>query len=226
MYIFPGFYTSVILLISQDMNIDYLNFLEVLGTFAFAISGIRNASINNFDWFGAYVVGFITAVGGGTIRDVLLDVQPFWMATPSYLIITMMAFLSVLLFSKHVSRIPRTLFVFDAIGLGLFVVAGLEKSHEMGHSPWLSIIMGAITGCAGGVLRDLLIMQTPLIFKKDFYAMAAIIGGLIYYGCFILGLPSEVSGILASASIIAIRITAVMLKIRVPSMGKKNNDPQ
>lgn len=202
------------------MNINYLEILEILGTFAFAISGIRNASLNSFDWFGAYVVGFITAVGGGTIRDILLDVQPFWMATPSYLIITLIAFLSVLLFSRLITKIPKTLFLFDAIGLGLFVVAGLEKSLAIGFSPWLSILMGAITGCVGGVLRDVLIMQTPLIFKKDFYAMAAILGGIIYFLCFRFGLPSSISGIIASASIIAIRIAAVKFRIEIPSMGK------
>ena len=107
---------------------DFLTIIDYLGTFAFAISGIRLASAKRFDWFGAYVVGFVTAVGGGTIRDLLLDVPPFWMQQPSYLIVTAAALGFVIIFGKYVIRLNNTFFIFDAIGLGLFTVVGMEKT--------------------------------------------------------------------------------------------------
>ena len=103
---------------------NFLTLIDYIGTFAFAISGIRLASAKRFDWFGAYVVGFVTAVGGGTIRDLLLDVTPFWMLQSSYLIVTALALGFVILFGRYVIRLNNTFFIFDAIGLGLFAVVG------------------------------------------------------------------------------------------------------
>lgn len=107
---------------------DFLTIIDYIGTFAFAISGIRLASAKRFDWFGAYVVGFVTAVGGGTIRDILLGMPPFWMQQSSYLIVTGAALGFVILFGKYVIRLNNTIFIFDAIGLGLFVVVGVGKA--------------------------------------------------------------------------------------------------
>ena len=162
---------------------DFLTIIDYLGTFAFAISGIRLASAKRFDWFGAYVVGFVTAVGGGTIRDLLLDVPPFWMQQPSYLIVTAAALGFVIIFGKYVIRLNNTFFIFDAIGLGLFTVVGMEKSIAHDYPIWVGIIMGTLTGAAGGVLRDALINEVPLIFRKEIYALACVFGGLCYYLC-------------------------------------------
>ena len=146
---------------------NFLTLIDYIGTFAFAISGIRLASAKRFDWFGAYVVGFVTAVGGGTIRDLLLDVTPFWMLQSSYLIVTALALGFVILFGRYVIRLNNTFFIFDAIGLGLFAVVGIEKSITYGYPMWVGLIMGTLTGAAGGVLRDTLINEVPLIFRKD-----------------------------------------------------------
>ena len=132
----------------------FVQILDFIGTFAFAISGIRLASAKRFDWFGAYVVGLATAIGGGTIRDVLLDVTPGWMTDPIYLICTGLALLWVICFGRWLIRLNNTFFIFDTIGLALFTVVGVGKSIALGYPFWVAIIMGSITGAAGGVIRD------------------------------------------------------------------------
>lgn len=154
--------------------------LDFVGTFAFAISGIRLASTKQMDWFGAYVLGVSTAVGGGTLRDLFLGATPFWMLQPSYLIITFVALLYVYLFRKIVIRTAPTVFLFDAIGLGLFMVVGVDKTLAMGFPSWVAVIMGTVTGSFGGLLRDIILNETPLICRQDIYALACIAGGIIY----------------------------------------------
>ena len=127
----------------------FVQILDFIGTFAFAISGIRLASAKRFDWFGAYVVGLATAIGGGTIRDVLLGVTPGWMTNPVYLICTAMALLWVIFFGKHLIHLHNTFFVFDSVGLALFTVVGVGKSIALGYPFWVAIMMGSITGAAG-----------------------------------------------------------------------------
>jgi len=195
---------------------NFINFVDYAGTFAFAISGIRLASAKRFDWFGAYVVGLVTAIGGGTARDLLLNVTPFWMQQPSYIIITGVALLSVIAFGKHLIRLNNTFFIFDAIGLGLFVVVGIEKSIEAGFPFWVSIIMGMITGSVGGIIRDILINEVPLIFRKDIYALACVLGGVVFYVCSQIHLQTEITQILAAVSVILMRIIAVRFHLSLP----------
>ena len=156
---------------------NLINFVDYSGTFAFAISGIRLASAKNFDWFGAYVVGLVTAIGGGTTRDLLLGVTPFWMLQPSYLIITGIALCAIIIAGKRMKVFNNAFFLFDTIGLGLFVVVGIERTIDAGFPFWVTIVMGMITGSVGGILRDILINEVPLIFRKDIYALACILGG-------------------------------------------------
>jgi uncharacterized membrane protein YeiH len=203
---------------------NFISIIEYLGTFAFAISGIRLASAKHFDWFGAYVVGLVTAIGGGTIRDLLLNVTPFWMLNPSYLIVTGLALLSVILFGKYIIRLNNTFFIFDAIGLGLFVVVGIEKSLLAGFPFWVVIMMGMITGSAGGVIRDILINEVPLIFRKDIYALACVIGGLVYFVCFKFNCNSEITQLLAAFSVILTRILAVRFHISIPVLKGNDDD--
>ena len=197
---------------------NYINFVDYAGTFAFAISGIRLASAKRFDWFGAYVVGLVTAIGGGTTRDILLDVTPFWMQQPSYLIITGIALLCVIAFGRQLIRLNNTFFIFDAIGLGLFVVVGIERSIQAGFPFWVSIIMGMITGSVGGIMRDILINEVPLIFRKDIYALACVLGGIVFYVCSEFGLPSEITQILSATSVILMRIIAVRFHLGLPAL--------
>lgn len=170
--------------------ITFVQVLDFIGTFAFAISGIRLASAKQFDWFGAYVVGMATAIGGGTIRDVLLDVTPGWMTDPIYLICTGLALFWVIAFGKYLIHMHNTFFLFDSIGLALFTVVGVGKSIALGYPYWVAIIMGSITGAAGGVIRDVFINEIPLIFRKEIYAMACVVGGLAYWLCDFAGMEA------------------------------------
>lgn len=154
--------------------------LEYAGTFAGAISGVRLASVKRFDWFGAYVVGFVTALGGGTLRDMCFGISPFWMTGPSYFITTLLALVAVAVFGRRFISEQITWFVFDTIAISLFTVLGLEKTINLGFSWWCAIMMGVITAVFGGVMRDVLINQVPLIFRKELYAMACFAGALLY----------------------------------------------
>lgn len=190
--------------------------IEFVGTMAFAISGIRLASAKKFDWFGAYIVGMATAIGGGTLRDVMLGIPPFWMTNPIYIICCALALLWVIFFGKKIIRQQNTWFVFDTIGLALFNVIGIEKTINMNYPLWMAVIMGSITGAAGGVLRDILINEVPLIFRKDIYAVACILGGIIYVICYMLDLPAEISALFSGLSVITIRLLAVKYHWQLP----------
>jgi len=203
---------------------NFINIIDYLGTFAFAISGIRLASSKKFDWFGAYVVGLVTAIGGGTIRDVLLNVTPFWMLQPSYLIVTGFALVCVILFGKYLIRLNNTFFIFYAIGLGLFVVVGIEKSIAAHFPFWVVILMGMITGSAGGIIRDILINEVPLIFRKDIYALACVMGGIVYLVCLKFGVIPVITQIVSAGSIILTRVLAVKYHISVPVLKGQEKD--
>jgi len=200
----------------KQNEIDFITFCDYTGTFAFAISGIRLASAKQFDWFGAYVVGVVTAVGGGTIRDILLNAVPFWMEQASYLIVSALALLFVIAFRKYVIRLNNTFFIFDAIGLGLFVVVGIAKTLDFGFPMWVAIVMGTITGSFGGMMRDILINEEPLIFRKDIYALACVFGGLIYYICMQTSMSAAMIQFVSALSVFLARIIAVKYHISVP----------
>lgn len=209
---------------NSEIDMNFINFVDYAGTFAFAISGIRLASAKKFDWFGAYVVGLVTAIGGGTTRDLLLGVTPFWMLQSSYLIISGIALLCVILFGKTLIRLNNTFFIFDAIGLGLFVVVGIEKSIDAGFPFWVAILMGMITGSVGGIIRDILINEVPLIFRKDIYALACVLGGLVFFLCVKLNFNREISQILSALSVILMRLVAVKYHLSLPVL--KGNDEE
>ena len=197
---------------------DFITIIDYIGTFAFAISGIRLAAAKNFDIFGAYVVGFVTAIGGGTLRDLFLGMTPFWMEQPSYVVITAVALVFVIVFRKQVVKLNNTFFIFDAIGIGLFTVVGVERSLEAGFPMWVNIIMGSITGAAGGMFRDIFINEVPLIFRKDIYAVACLLGGVTYYICLWLGCSHILTQIISAISVILIRILSVRFGISLPSL--------
>lgn len=194
----------------------FMQLLEFIGTFAFAISGIRLASAKRFDWFGAYVVGVATAIGGGTIRDVMLNLTPFWMTDSIYLSCSALALVSVILFGKFLIRQQNTFFLFDSIGLALFTMVGVEKTLMCGFPLWVAIVMGTITGSAGGVIRDVFINEVPLIFRKEIYAMACVIGGLIYGLCKWMGLELIWVEIISGSSVFIVRILAVKFHWSLP----------
>lgn len=199
--------------------------IEFVGTMAFAVSGIRLASSKRFDWFGALIVGMATAVGGGTIRDVMLGVTPFWLTNSIYIICCAISLFWVVVFGKYLIRQDNTLFIFDTIGLALFNVIGIEKTLQMGFPYWTAVVMGSITGAGGGVIRDILINEEPLIFRKDIYAMACVAGGVIYVICHAYtDLSAEMNALLSSIVVIVVRVLAVRYHWHLPVLkGEENN---
>ena len=210
-------------IIDWGARITFIDIIDFIGTFAFAISGIRLASTKQFDWFGAYVVGAATAIGGGTIRDIMLDVPLFWMYDPFYLICTGLALLWVIMFRKFLIRMHYTFFVFDAIGLALFTVVGIQKTIDCGLPLWVGIIMGTMTGAAGGVIRDVLINEVPLIFRKEIYAMACIIGGLMFALCTLVGAPPMFTHLMCGAAVFITRVVAVKFHICLPTLRSEED---
>lgn len=196
----------------------FVNLIEIGGTLAFAISGVRFAAAKRFDWFGAFVIGFVTAVGGGTIRDLILGLTPFWMNTPLYLICTVIALFVVIVYRKSIVRLNSALFIFDTIGLGLFTVVGIQKTLECGFPYWGAIVLGTITGSAGSIIRDTLINELPLVFRKEIYALASVAGGCVYWLCDELHLASGFTGIISALVVIIVRTLAVKFQIGIPHL--------
>jgi len=192
--------------------------IEFLGTFAFAISGIRHAAAHHFDWFGGFVCGVAVAIGGGTIRDLMLGVTPFWMTSPFYLVCTALAQVFVIVFAHSLKRLDNAWFVFDTLGLALFTIAGMQKTIDCGHAVWVAIIMGCITGSAGGVIRDILLNRTALIFKKEIYAMASIGGGLLYWLMLSIGINVGLAATVTFLIICLIRFFAMRYHISLPTL--------
>ena len=202
---------------------DVLLVIEVIGTIAFAISGIRLAAAKEFDWFGAYTIGLVTAIGGGTLRDVLLDIPVFWMQTPLYLLVTGLSLALVIIFRKALVKFNRTLFIFDAIGLALFVVIGIQKTVDVGLPMWVAIAMGTITGSFGGVIRDILINIEPLFFRKDIYATACLAGGVAFWIIMECGGSDTLQQIMCAVVVIGLRICALKYNWALPQLKYDRN---
>ena len=201
----------------MGQNELFLFIVEVLGTIAFAISGIRLAAAKRFDWFGAYVVGLVTAIGGGTLRDLLLGIPVFWMQSGMYLSVTFLSLVTVIVFRQALVKGMRTIFLFDAIGLALFVVVGIEKSFSAWIPSWGVIAMGMITGSFGGVIRDILINEEPLFFRKDIYATACIAGGLVYWLAMnIPGITPVIPQLACAFTVVGLRVAAVHFHWSLP----------
>ena len=199
-------------------GISFVDVIEFLGTVAFAISGIRLASAKNVDWFGAYVVGFVTATGGGTLRDLLLGVTPFWMLSSIYAWCTVIALLAVILFSKQLVKLNAPFLWFDSIGLGLFVVVGTEKTLALGYPFWVVVAMATITGIVGGMVRDIIINEIPAIFRQEWYAVACILGVGIYYLLAYIGVTTILVQVLTAISVFVIRLLATRYKLGLPTL--------
>ena len=208
------------LTIEQDTEfvITLQRVIEFIGTFAFALSGIRLAASKHYDWLGGFVCGVAVAIGGGTIRDVCLGLHPFWMLSPIYLLCTLLAQAVVILCHNYLGRLDRTWILFDTLGLALFNIAGIQKTIDCGFPFWVAIIMGCITGAAGGVIRDVLLNEEPVIFHKEIYAMACIAGGLVYWLLWYLhaGLYATVAA--AFLVVCVIRLLAVKYHISLPKL--------
>lgn len=198
------------------MEETFLFIIEVLGTIAFAISGIRLAATKNFDWFGAYIVGFVTAIGGGTLRDLLLDIPVFWMQTWWYLAVTGLSLAAVIAFQNALVSRDKILFLFDSVGLALFCVIGIQKTLAVGYPMWVATIMGITTGAFGGVIRDILINEEPLVFRKDIYATACLAGAMVYWVIMVCGGSAMAQQLACAIVVIILRILALHYNLSLP----------
>lgn len=205
------------------MEETFLFLAELLGTIACAISGIRMAASKNFDWFGAYIVGLVTAIGGGTLRDVLLDIPVFWMQTWWYLAVTALSLATVIVFRYILVSRERLLFIFDSIGLAMFCVIGIQKSLAVGYPMWVATTMGVITGAFGGVIRDILINEEPLIFRRDIYATACLVGALVYWIIMMAGGTPFAQQIACALTVILIRVLALRFNLSLPRLAPLPN---
>ncbi len=200
--------------------------LEVIGTVAAAISGIRLAATKNFDWFGAYTVGLVTAIGGGTLRDVLLDIPVFWMQTWWYLGVTALSLATVIIFRSILVSKDKILFIFDSIGLALFCVIGITKTLAIDYPMWVAVVMGIITGAFGGVIRDILINEEPLVFRKDIYATACLAGSLVYWLLYINNVSVIIQQLACAATIIGIRVLTLKYNLSLPVLSETGHRPK
>jgi uncharacterized membrane protein YeiH len=191
--------------------------LDLAGTLVFAISGTATAAEKKFDLFGGALIALVTAVGGGTLRDLLIGRQPVgWMLDLNYLAAIGLAVVLVFFLRKPILQLRKTLFLFDSIGIGLFTVLGLEKTLDAGLSPVIAVLMGTVSAVFGGILRDLICNEEPLILRKEIYATACMAGGAGYLGLKALHVPEALALWVAIVFIIGIRILSVKKKWRLP----------
>ncbi|WP_343531338.1 trimeric intracellular cation channel family protein [Pedobacter sp.] len=202
------------------MNIDTTDIIEVLGTVAFAISGTFAAVQKRLDPFGVLIIAFVTSIGGGTVRDLLLGDTPVaWMRDVNYCLLILVTSILTLFFKHHIKKFKVTLFLFDSLGLGLFTLVGVQKGIVFGLEPGMCIALGTITGCFGGIIRDTLLNTIPLIFRKEIYATACIAGGGLYFGLLYFGLAADIAKIAVIVFIVTLRILVVKYKLALPRFG-------
>ena len=204
----------------------FLQTLDILGTIAFAISGVSVAMDKKMDPFGVLIIAFVTAVGGGTLRDILIGTTPVtWMTNMTYVYVIFIATVFTVIFKQKINYLRTSLLLFDSIGIGLYTVVGIEKGLSVGLHPFICISLGTITACFGGVIRDILSNEIPVIFRtKEIYATACILGGITYFLLRQLPIDDNIVFMIAGAVVISVRLIAVRFNISLPNLYK--NDPK
>jgi uncharacterized membrane protein YeiH len=206
------------------MPTNFLYIIDILGTFSFAVAGAFSAMEKKLDPFGVLVLSFVTAIGGGTLRDILIGNLPVgWLTNETATIVIFASAIAAMFFSRYLKQLTTTLFLFDALGLGLFTIIGLEMGLSKDFSPGICIALGTITACFGGVIRDVLLNNVPLLFRKEIYAMACIAGGLLYFLLEWLKADSNLSRIICIVAIFTIRVLAFRFKWSLPVFYNEKN---
>lgn len=197
---------------------ELLRWLDLFGVIVFALSGALMAGRYKLDPFGVVVLAAVTAVGGGTIRDVILDTTVFWVADPIYLWVILLTAILTIIVIRRPKRIPkRFLLIADAFGLALFAVLGTQKSLDLGAPIAVAIVMGTITGVAGGMIRDVLCNVIPMILRQEVYALAAMLGGCLFVVFHELGLSDNVATICAIVGALKLRLAAIYWQVSLPA---------
>jgi len=208
-------------------SIGFLQLIDILGTFSFAVSGAFFAMEKKLDPFGVLILSFVTAIGGGTLRDIMIgDLPVGWLRDGTATVVIFMGAIGSMLFGQWLKKINATLFLFDALGLGLFTIIGIEKGIELKFSMGVCVALGTITASFGGVIRDVLLNNVPLVFRKEIYALASIIGGLLYYVLYHSSLNDDAAKVICILLILFIRLLAVKYKLSLPAFYSKikNNE--
>lgn len=199
------------------MELQYA--LELIGTFVFAISGALAVREKEHDLFGAGFTGFITAIGGGTLRDILLDSYPLvWIGDIHFLYAILLGILAAFLSPNFLSRLRKTFFLFDTLGIGFFTVLGVEKAMNLGVRPEIAAIMGMFSAVMGGVIRDTLTNEIPILFRKEIYASACLVGAVAYLLLDYFGLERNYNLLISMSIIISIRLIAMRYKLSLPRL--------
>ncbi|MEO0894823.1 MAG: trimeric intracellular cation channel family protein [Bacteroidota bacterium] len=189
---------------------NWMYAVDIIGTFVFAISGVLTALEKKFDLVGSIIIGIVTAVGGGTLRDMLIGETPVgWMKDVNYLYVILLAVVVSYLFRPFIQKLRRSMFLFDTIGIGLFTVLGLQKTLGVGLELPFALMMGVVSAVFGGVIRDVLTNEIPLIFRKEIYASACLAGGLVFVGLQQFSDWTNVNVISSMAVVMVIRYVAV-----------------
>ena len=198
---------------------EFVFILDILGTFAFAISGALVAMDKKFDVFGVIIIAFVTAVGGGMLRDILINAHPInWIGDMNYLWVILSAVVATYLFRSRILPLSKTMFVFDTVGISVFTLLGLQKCLAIGLHPVIALIMGMISACFGGVLRDVLTNKVPLIFQKEIYAFACLAGGVTYLIIDLFEADTDLNFIISASVVMIIRSIAVKFNLELPKI--------
>jgi uncharacterized membrane protein YeiH len=205
------------------MEYDIFTVIDIVGTAAFSISGVFAAMEKKLDIFGIFIIAFITAIGGGTIRDVIIgDLPVSWMRSNNYSIVIFISAAIAIMFYNLIKDYGKVLLVFDSIGLGFFTVLGIRKGIDFNFSMGLCIALGTITACFGGLIRDIVLNQIPHILHKEVYATACIFGGILYFVLEGTTLPEEALDGICISLIVLIRLIAVKYNWRLPEIHRSN----
>jgi uncharacterized membrane protein YeiH len=205
------------------MDYNFLQVIDILGTIAFAVAGSFSAMEKKLDPLGVLILAFVTAIGGGTLRDILIGNLPVgWLRDHTTIIVILASTVITLFFGRYVKQFSKTLFLFDAMGLGLFTIIGVEKGQALHFSPGICIALGTITACFGGVIRDVLLNNVPLIFRREIlYASPCIVGGGVYLLLRQTALDANWTTIISILVIVIIRIVAMRYKLTLPPVYEK-----
>jgi uncharacterized membrane protein YeiH len=200
--------------------------IALIGVAVFAISGVLAAGRKHLDWLGVAVIAIVTALGGGTLRDLLLGRNPiFWIADPTYLTVTLAATGFTLFYVRLRIPNPRALLVADALGLAFFTIGGVQIAQQAGLHGVIAILMGTITGVAGGVIRDILCAQIPLILMRgNLYATATIVGAALYLVLERMGMPRDPAALTGMGTIVAVRFGAILWRLELPVLSLEDSD--
>jgi uncharacterized membrane protein YeiH len=199
------------------MTIQYIS--ELAGTFFFAISGVLATEDKDRNWFGVSFTGFVTAIGGGSLRDMLLGSYPLvWIGDVNFLYAVVVGVITSFIFFTKLVKLKRTMLLFDMVGISLFTIIGVEKGLSLGVQPEIAAIMGIFTAVMGGVIRDTLTNKTPIIFEREIYATACLAGAILYLILYSLAIPRNINIPISSALIILIRILAIKFHLQLPRL--------